>query len=340
MDVYSIKQHIISNPHCINQILEESGYHKIREMRDGEIRCAYDMDTNSTSIKINKDTLSSVDFGRGVSGDIITLVEDKVGLGFRDSLKFICNVIGLDAKSIESRKIVLPFGGFFKNIGKNYTSDKSLEIIDESVLQEFSLMPSKMFFDDGIGVQFQSKYNVGFDVLTQRVIIPHYNTVGELVGIVGRVNSKIVEEDVPKYFPIISFPKSQVLYGFDKNYTNILNKKTIILAEGEKSVMKLDSMGLGVGLAVGGSFISDIQAKNIQSSTPKSVIIGFDEGLDEEHLRIQANKLKMQNPFVQIQVGYIWDENSEILKKGSKSAPMDKTKKEFEYLVRNCVKWI
>lgn len=341
MDVYSIKQHIINNPHYIEKILDESGYCKINETRNGEIRCAYDEDTNSTSVKVDMNTLSSTDFGRSVSGDIITLVEDRVGLTFRDSLKYICNIVGLNASDIEkSKPKLLPFGGFYKNIGKNYSLNAEIKTFNDDIMNDFQISPSKLFFEDGITLQCQQKYGVGYDSLTGRIVIPHYNTKGELVGIVGRVNSKVVEDDVPKYFPLIPFSKSKTLYRFDKNYRNILDKRSVILCEGEKSVMKLDAMGIGVGLAVGGNYISDIQAQNILSAAPKNIIIGFDEGLDEEHLIVQAKKLKIDNPFIKIEVGYMWDKDNVILKKGSKSAPMDVTKKEFEYLARNCVKYI
>ena len=80
--------------------------------------------------------------------------------------------------------------------------------------------------------------------------------------------------------------------------------------------------------------------QNIQSTAPKIIILGLDEGLEEGHVINQAEKLKMQNPFISIKVGYIWDKNNEVLKKGSKMSPMDVGKIGFEHLMRNCTKWI
>lgn len=339
MDVYTIKQHIINNPEYIEALLEWAGFHKIRN-RGKEYRCAFDEGTNDTSVKVNKETLSASDFGRGIHGDIISLLEFKTGIEFKYLIRHMCNIIGLDETEVKRKEIVLPFGGFYKKIGKNRAIDKELTPIDEKLLDKYKLMPSKLFLKDGISIDLQYKYEIGYDSLSRRVIIPHRDTIGNLVGIIGRYNSHDVEEGVAKYLPVIDFSKSKTLYGYDKNYANIQNKKVVIISESEKSVMKLDFMGINTGLATNGNFISEVQVRNIQSTMPQIVIVGFDEGLEEEYIRDQTKKLQLQNPFFNINVGYIWDGDNEIIKNGSKDAPMDYSRAEFEYLIKNKVKWL
>lgn len=339
MDVYTIKQHIINNPEYIEALLEWAGFYNIKN-RGKEYRCAFDIDTNDTSVKVNKDTLSSSDFGRGIHGDIISLLQHKTNMGFRELLKHICNTIGLKENDVKQKEIILPFGGFYKNIGKNKEKYEELTPIDESILNQYTFIPSQMFVKDGIPPLIQSKYEVGYDVITGRIIIPHRDTRGNLIGIVGRHNGEELEDGMAKYLGIIPFPKSKSLFAYDKNYLDIQSKKVVVLAESEKSVMKLQTMGIKTGLAIGGNFISDYQVKNIQSTIPQAVILGFDEGLEEEHIREEAKKLQLQNPFFNINVGYIWDASNEIIEKFSKNAPMDYSKDKFEYLVKNKVKWI
>ena len=341
MDVHSIKQHIIDNPHYIENILETAGFHNIRSINRDEYRCAFDYGTNSTSVKVDKNTLASSDFGRGISGDIITLVEHKTGLGFRGSLQLICKSIGMDMNDMPKRIApVLPFGGFFKNIGVNRDKYDVLEPIDDSVLDKFALMPSKMFLDDGIPIEQQLEYKIGYDTISGRITIPHWDTLGNLGGIMGRHNKSDIDDETLKYFPIIPFPKSKVVFSYHQNYTTIHEKGIAIIGESEKSPMKLNAMGIRTGLALGGNTISPTQVRNIQSTSPKLIVLGLDEGLEEELIINEAEKLLMNNPFVNIKVGYIWDKNNEIMKKGSKVAPMDKSKPEFQYLMKNCVKWV
>lgn len=341
MDVHSIKQYIIDNPHYIESILEIAGFYKIKNTSRDEYRCAFEHDTNSTSVRVNKNTLASSDFGRGISGDIITLVEYKTGLDFKQTLKLICKTIGLDAEDIPKMEArTLPFGGFFKEIGINRDKYDVLEPIDDSVLERFIMIPSKMFLKDGISVEQQLEYEIGYDAMTGRIIIPWRDTLGRLVGIMGRHNSEEVDENILKYFPIIPFSKSKAVFSFHQSYKHIQEKGIAIIGESEKSPMKLKKMKIDTGLALGGNTISPTQVRNIQSATPKIAVLGLDEGLEEGYIVHEAKKLKIENPFINIKVGYIWDGDNLILKKGSKSAPMDGTKKEFEYLVRNCVKWI
>ena len=342
MDVYSIKQHIINNPHYIGEILEESGYYKISGIRNNEIRCAYDLDTNSTSIKVNVDTLSSIDFARGLSGDIITLVEEKAGFNFRDSLKFICNIVGLDSSNMpKNNPIILPFGGFFKNIGKNKNLNEELKVIDDSIMGEFATMPSEMFYKDGISYESQRKYEIGYDAIYGRVVVPWRDTLGRLVGVMSRHNNiEVDDEHILKWMPIIPFAKSKTIFAYDKNYKTIVETGIVFIGESEKFSMQLDSFGVRNGLSVGGSFVSDAQTKNIQSLCPKLVVICFDEGLNEDLIREQAKKIKINNPFMNIQVGYIYDTHNIYLPRGSKASPSDFGKGTFHSLVKKCLHMI
>lgn len=342
LDVHSIKQHIIDNPHYIENILEVAGFYKIKDTSRDEYRCAFDYDTNATSIKVDKNTLASSDFARGVSGDIITLVEHKTELDFKDTLRLMCKIMGLNTSDMPKKiQPVLPFGGFFKDIGVNKDKYDILEPIDEDILNNFPTVPSKMFCDDGIPPEQQLRYRIGYDSMSGRITIPHWDTVGNLIGIMGRYNKQHIDDDtILRYLPIIPFPKSKVIFGYHNNYKNIQKNKIAIVCESEKSVMKLDAMGVKTGLALGGNSISSMQVKNIQSTLPKMIVLGLDEGLEEEFIVNEAKKLIMNNPFLNIRVGYIWDSDNRIMKKGTKVAPMDKSKKEFQYLMKNCVKWL
>lgn len=339
LDVYKIKKHIIDNEEYIPEILETAGFFKVS--RKGKYyKCGNSEDTSGSSTCVNRETLVSGDFKANVHGDLITIVQNQTRKSFNQTLKFICNIVGLNGDDIETKDIKLPFGGFFKYIGKNKDIYEELKTYDENILNNYSKIPNKLFLRDGIPYDIQMKYEIGYDAMSGRITIPHRDTMGNLVGVVGRCNEKEVGDGIAKYFPIIPFSKSKVLFGYDKNYHNIQEKGVVILGESEKSVMKMDAMGLNNCLALGGNYISDVQAKNIQALMPNHVIIGLDEGIEEEHLQQQANKVKLQNPFLNIEVGYIYDRHNEIIKRDSKVAPMDLPKELLEKLMRNHTVWI
>jgi hypothetical protein len=104
--------------------------------------------------------------------------------------------------------------------------------------------------------------------------------------------------------------------------------------------MQMDSMHCNVGLATCSCDISNVQAKYIKSLNAAKTILAYDEGLDEEYIREQAKKLKFDNQFYKNQVGYVYDREHDILKKGSKNSPSDMGRKGFVELLKKHVIWL
>ena len=70
------------------------------------------------------------------------------------------------------------------------------------------------------------------------------------------------------------------------------------------------------------------------------VIVAFDEGLDEEFVRDEASKLVCDNSILKKKVGYIWDDDNEILEKDKKQSITDLGKEKFAYAINKKVKWL
>lgn len=340
MDVHSLKNYIINNPHYIELVLEKSDFHYIeKDLKRKEIRCARDIGRNPTSVKVNINTLSATCFSTNLKGDLITLVQSKLRINFYQTLKFISEII--DFKEELRQEYKAPFGGFYKNICKlRGDLDINIDTIDDNILDRFDLSPSLLFLKDGISIETQMKYKIGYDAYSGRIAVPWYSMDGKgIVGVMGRLNKKNVEDDEVKWHPIIPFPKSKSLYGFSHNYSNIQDKGIVMIGESEKHTLSLHSMGLDVGISLGGCFLSEYQANNIKSLFPEKIIIMLDEGLEEEHSVEMANQLK-SNKYYNNNVGYVYDKNNLYLPKGSKLAPSDLPKRELSKLIKDCTIWI
>ena len=70
------------------------------------------------------------------------------------------------------------------------------------------------------------------------------------------------------------------------------------------------------------------------------IILAYDEGLEEEAIRTQAKKLKLNNVLYKNHVGYVFDEKNELLPKGSKASPTDYGKDRFLELLKKHTKWL
>jgi hypothetical protein len=337
MDVFALKNHIIDDPDYIELLLEKTGFHDISE-RDEEYRCAWKEGRNPTSVKVNKQTLSSTCFSMNINGDIITLIQSKLNTSFTKAIKRICEIVDFKYESkIES--FTLPFGGFYKKIAQLKSDDAlDLETYSEDILMRYERIPNLLFYEDGILPHVQDSYGIGYDADTGRITVPWYSENG-LVGIMGRLNKREVSEEENKWFPILPFPKSKVLYGFMNNYKTIQEKGFVMVGESEKSSLQFASKGLDVGVSLGGTSLSEHQANNIKGLFCKRTLVLLDEGIPEDQIRDIASKLKLPKLF-KSEVGYVFDKENRFLPKGSKIAPSDLDKKKLNELIKSCTVWI
>lgn len=165
------------------------------------------------------------------------------------------------------------------------------ELLDYPVrlLDLFPNIISDLFLKDNINETSQLLFNIKYDKETDRVLIP-VMFKNKLVGMIGRYNNSEVPKKVPKYYPILVYPKSEVLFGYDICKDTILNTGTVILVESEKSVMKSIQIGLFNTLAVGGSNISKSQIKLLEELKVKRVFISFDSDKEKEILLTQIKE--------------------------------------------------
>lgn len=214
-----------------------------------------------------------------------------------------------------------------------------MKTYDESILDEYLGKFNTMFFNDGISYKTQEKFNVGYDIWTNRITVPEYTFDGKICGIMGRsIDSNCAKEE--RWLPIIPCSRSLTLYGYHTNYECIQRKNLCVIGESEKFPQQLDTIGSNVGLGSCGCHLSDTQTKYIKGLLVSKNILAYDEGLEEEYVREEAKKLKIDNAVFHNDVGYIWDSEHQVIPKGSKGSPSDYGKEGYLYLMKNCVKWI
>ena len=259
--------------------------------------------------------------------------------GFSKALNYVARFLGLEEKELSS-EIRYPFSGFYKKLIKNLEEPECrMKTYDESILTKYEKKYSMMFLEDGISFDTQKSFNVGFDLETMRITIPEYTLDGSLCGIMGRLNDKKCDHS-ERWVPIIPCSRSMTLYGYHKNYEKIQDKRLVVIGESEKFVQQLHTMGCNLGLSLCGCDISNVQARYLKGLMTDKIILALDEGLEEEQIRHQAEKLIIDNIIFKNKVGYIFDKDNKILKKGSKNSPSDLGKGKFLELCKSHVVWI
>lgn len=337
MEAVALQLKLENQPDKIQMILESLGFHDLKfNPVKNNFRFAREENRNPSSCVLDCSTLCYFIFSMNKRGNLFSLIMDVRQCSFPQSLRYAAVKAGLSMVEL-NKKTRLPFDGFWTKLEPNKQEDIPLESYPESKLDAYYGKYNMRFLRDGISFNTQEKFGVGYDFESNRITIPERGTDGALVGIMGRANYDCPHEE--RWRPIIPCSRSKTLYGYTDNYKRIQETGTIVLFESEKAVQQCDSFGCNIALATCGCHISDTQARHIKRLYPKQIILAYDEGLTEEHLREECEKVKSNNAILKTKVGYIFDEAS-VIPEGSKMNLADLGKDAYVEGVGKYVKWL
>ena len=296
----------------------------------------------------------------GRIGSIIDLVKKvKEFDNVYDASEWICSKLGISTfnegsfgdTSIDTPRIDdWKYIDFLKRKQKMESRNNEFEILDDRILNMFQKFHLVGWLEEGISHEVMNAFEIGYCAWQERVVLPHRNKDGNLIGIRGRANS----DDAlifGKYTPILSgnitgktcyaHNLGDNLYGLHLNKDCIKSKRKILLVESEKAVMQCASFfsienNFALGLC--GSNLSKRQIELILELKPLEVIVALDrqwqELGDEEYYSWQDKILKKfvkpLSPYMKVSV--IWDDSNLLEYKDS---PTDRGKEVFLELFNN-----
>lgn len=326
-----VKSKLLEDPEQIQHILETFDFDKVR-IRNKEIRCAFESGMNPTAVVIrlqNNDNLFVKDYERNVSYDLITYIVKEKSVPFKDVLNVIKEETGIQSLYNYKKKTGL-FGGLYDNVSRK-NDNIEIKTYPEEVLDEYENLPNLRWLKDGISLEVQRKWNVRYDIESQRIVFPIRTPTGEIVAMKGRANFELSEFE-PKYLFLRNGPMSQVLFAYYENF-NTLYGNDIFVFESEKSILKLDTWGYNNAVALGSNSLSIAQAKLILSLNPKSVTFMLDNSLPLENTKRNVEVLKSVCSMRQFDIKYWnWTYNLDL---DDKCAPVDGTLEDYKYILEN-----
>lgn len=145
------------------------------------------------------------------------------------------------------------------------------------------------WLNDGISREAMDKFNIRYSISQNKIIIPHRDIDGRLIGIRGRALNEWEVENVGKYMPIkleqtwYKHPLSMNLYGIYENKETIKKSKIVYVFESEKSVLQFESFNMPhCAVAVCGSQFNKYQLNILlKYCTPAEIVICFDREEEE-----------------------------------------------------------
>ena len=251
--------------------------------------------------KLNDSLTSSIrnraDFG---GGDIYSLIsyivndkrgEDEYKKDLHNAKQFICETLGwteyLKGGVFKTKKdYVAPLKAIMRE-KQQVREIKPNPILPESVLDEFLPYPSLDWINEGISLETQKMYGIGFDLESKRITVPMCNRFGQLVGVKGRILKD--EDDDRKYLYLYRYQNRYEWFNFHYAHPYILMDKKVYIFEAEKSCMKAFSNGIYNTLAIGASEISPEQVQMIkQIGLDIEIVLCYDKGITLDEIRKNA----------------------------------------------------
>ena len=330
--ISELKKQLLEDPENICTLLEEFDFAHITLKRN-EIRFARNSDGGQNiRIKLeNNNYLNVTDYARSEHCDIVSYIIKEKHTDFRTILTAIKRILHLsDDWRPQSNKREI-FGGIYSRI-INKTKPQP-KVYDESILNDYPKVGNTRFLKDHLSLESQRRFEIMYNVETDRIVIPIRNTFGDLCGTKCRRNYDTDNEDDPKY--IFEYPcqKSLILYGAYQNYPWLYGSDKIFIFEAEKSVIAADSYGYQNTVSIMGNVLSEYQAKELLSLNAKEYVFLLDEGLDLGITFQNAKILKECAAMRDIQISYFdWTESLSV---GEKESPTDSGKEIFEYIIEN-----
>lgn len=324
-----INRELLTNPESIINVLEVFGFARFK-LNNKEIRCAFEEGGNPTAISIrlyNNDELFVRDYRNNLCYGLVTYLVKSKDIPFRIVIQTIQKILGLSDDWAKQKQLPL-FGGFYNQIGRK-NAEIEVKTYPESVLDQYDMTPNERWIKDGITIEAQRFYNVGYDVESQRIIFPIRSAeTGELQGIKGRANFDDYDEYTPKYIYILPTPMSTTLFNYSESYGDLYGNE-IWVVESEKSAMISYGFGAKNIVALGSHSLSEKQAQLILQLNPKRVIMALDEGLEFSATEENLKMLKSFSALRDLELWY-WDTTLDPTIKGTKCGPCDNGAEYFD----------
>lgn len=345
MDVVSLKERIL-NEDLSEQVLESIGCHNIVKHGNDYITCANKTGDNKQAVVLYlNENLTIINYTRVLSKtkrttDLFDLVMFNEECSFPEALKFVCNELGIDYYADEedvpeSLQIIKMLQEM--NSGIESEKEQPLKPIDERILNYYLPYGNVFFEDDGISLETQKEWEIGYDSFSNSITIPIRDELGNLIAVKARRYkytkdtpiekrkfNEVLRDGESKYFFLEPGAKSQVLYGLYKNNKYIQEQAVVYVGESEKFCLQLYDIGY-FGVSVGGSKLSKRQVEMLTRLGVK-IVFCFDKDISEEDLDYIASM------FIEgIPIYAIIDKDNILSEKESPSDDINK----WLYLIKN-----
>lgn len=339
----ALKQYIYENQ-LVELVLEKMGCENIQYHTHKDYwSCSNPGGDNRSAVNIyNTPYLYVKNRSKHYDADLITFIELSLAMSFKETLGFLYEVLKLHS---DDPALITAHKNYLDNETEREEQDEvgivqPITYMDEAELLRYVPLLHIDWYRDSIMPWTRDKFGLRYSYTMQRVVIPlRYYATGYLMGFNSRTTIDNYELfDIKKYFLSPGYQKNQNIYGLWENKKAIKEIGYVIVFEGCRSVLKLDTlyqrtpdgMDKSVGVALLGCELSETQAQ-ILLDLDVDIVISLDKDRSIGELRHCCEQLRGRT---NRNIYYTWDTESLL---GEKDAAIDKGKAVFEKILSHKV---
>lgn len=264
----------------ISQFLEEE-----KTVRDEVwFHCPFHVDeTASFSVNKNSGLWFCLSCKRG--GNVYNFAKEYLKLEPSEVISELCKYANIEEKDILAPPDTIKFLRSIKRSFHKKENNFNRKILNKDCMLIYEKSPIKEWLAEGISQEILDKYDVRYDMLDNAICFPIYDNLGNIINIKKRtLDPDYKQKNKPKYINMCKIYKLDYLFGFFQNSPEYDKYEDIIVFEGEKSVMKMESFGIFNAVSLSTSSITKEQA-NTLIKTGKKIVLCMDEGVSMRDIK-------------------------------------------------------
>lgn len=261
------------------------------------------------SFFVNEDKKVWYCFSCGDGGNVINFAKKYHKVTYEQAVKMLASYANIDLDDEPILKVMRRYKR------KQEEECPIRQELDKNIMQKYKNVTIQSWINEGISREVLEKYQVRYDDTACRIVFPVWDIDGRLINIKGRAaHPQWKDFGMAKYIYYYPLGKNDLFWGYHWHINDILTKNEIILVEGEKSVMKLETNGVNNAVAISTSHLSKDQMQ-ILMKLRVNVVIALDKDKNPLEDKNIMNLAKYNKCYVML-------DEQDLLDK--KDAPIDK----------------
>lgn len=280
---------------------------------------------NTPSFSVRPEDHVFYDFSSGKGGNVLTFITLYDHCSMHEAIEKLKKYA--NATDLDDDRPKLSTVTFAKRFATRKRTEKvsTAKVLPDDYMSryEFDLEKLAPWVEEGISEASLERFEVRYDRFSNRIMYPIRDVHGRIINVSGRtLDPDFKAKKIRKYTYVQELGALDTIYGLSDNLPYIKEAGEIILFEGAKSVMKMDTWGYRQCGAVCTSHLNRHQLK-ILAKLGVRVVFALDKGID---IRDDSN-IKRLKRYVPVQ--YVLDRDGLIQ---DKDAPVDAGREVWEKL--------